>query len=126
MVPMIRRSRPHDERGVVLLAAFGVALLLMLTALAFVVVSTSHAKTARYYLEHLKARYAAEAGTAWAAAQLIADPAFNAPNAADLRVRYQSVNKGPQDLAVNVTITPIAGDAAGYRRITSHVDYEPL
>ena len=110
-----------QERGVVLLAVLGVALLLALTVATLLILSSTHARTGRYQLERLKARYAAESGVAWAYTQLVHNLAFDGQQQnPDLKMKYLPAD-GPQDMSVDVTVTPLPGPV---RRIQSRVVYQ--
>ena len=117
----------RDHRGIALLAALGVGMMLTLSVAGYILIASHHSRTGHYTIERLKARAAADAGIAWAQAQLLpnTDPNFQAPAAVDLVIPYPN---GPQDMNVDVIIECADGSAPPCatpgRRIRSRVNYE--
>lgn len=115
-----RRSFITNNRGLALLAVLGAAFLLTLTVAGFIILASTHATTGRVTIEHVRARYASDAGVSWIYTQLLANPSFTPGSGTELDLPGE-----PQTMAVDVTVQhDISGSTS--KKVQSKVHYDKL
>ena len=121
VVPRVFRSilLTYNHRGLALLSVLGVAVLMSLTVAGLIVLTSTHATTGRLTIERIRARYATDAGIAWAYAQILASPTFTTGAGIDLDLPGE-----PQRMQVDVNVAPIGASTS--KQIDATVTYQVL